>query len=110
MRKFFRLYGQLLLFPLLFIPYHLLNSAVIVKWLGCGCPQIDEFGNLVPNSFNANDFTRLFWTGIALIVLLLSFFAMKYLHKRYWKVLYILSILFISLFFIYFFSIFMQWN
>lgn len=109
MKKFFKLYGQILLFPLLFIPYSYLNSAVIVKWLGCGCPQIDEYGNVIISSFNANDFTRLFWAVIALIVLIISLFAMKHIHKGHLKALYILSILCICFFFIYFFSLFMQW-
>lgn len=41
---------------LLFAPYSFVNQLFLVEWLGCGC---------VP-SFNANDFTALFWgvTGI----------------------------------------------
>lgn len=35
------------------------NQQLLVKWLGCGCPVIDEFGNMVEDNFNANDFTAL---------------------------------------------------
>ena len=49
-----------LLFAVLIVPYSYLNQAVLVDWLGCGCPQVDEAGEMVEPVFNANDFTALF--------------------------------------------------
>lgn len=59
------LLSPLLTFFVLFLPYQWLNSSILVKRLGCGCPQVDAAGNVI-NSFNANDFTACFWLLIAL--------------------------------------------
>ena len=81
MKKIFRRYWAVLIFPALYIPYYLLNQYVIVKWLGCGCPQIDENGNTITNNFNANDFTSIFWSLIALAVIVISIINMKDIKK-----------------------------
>ena len=54
----------LLLFAVLLIPYSWLNSAVIVDIFGCGCPQVNEAGEIVHPTFNANDFTLLFASAL----------------------------------------------
>ncbi len=55
------LFLPFLLFVAFPIPYARLNKAFIVKWLGCGCPKIDESGNMIDSYFSANSFTALFW-------------------------------------------------
>lgn len=60
------------LFLLLLYPYSLVNQSVIVDWLGCGCPKVNEAGEMVHDYFNANDFTAVFWAFIALCVTALS--------------------------------------
>lgn len=102
----------LLLFALLVVPYSWFNQAFLVDWLGCGCPQIDEFGNLYEPAFNANDFTACFWFAIALIATVLTVF----LSKRIFPTILLLRILYIgttaalSLFIAYQFSRYMMWN
>ena len=64
-KKIAVLLTPILLFAILLIPYSLVNQYFIVDWLGCGCPVIDEAGNMVENNFNANDFTALFWLFIS---------------------------------------------
>ena len=51
-KKIAVLVAPLLLFVVLLVPYSLANQQFIVEWLGCGCPVIDEFGNMVENNFN----------------------------------------------------------
>jgi hypothetical protein len=98
MKKYFKLFWQLLIFPVLYIPYLILNGAVIVKWLGCGCPRIAEDGSIIQNRFNANSFTLLFWTFIAVVVLGISVYSMRKIQKWYFKLLYLLFMLMISCF------------
>ena len=64
-RDVVKLIDPLLLFFVLYIPYGLLNSAVLVDWLGCGCPKVDASGEMIHDYFSANDFTRIFWFFIA---------------------------------------------
>jgi len=107
--KILKTYWQLLIMPLLFVPYSYLNSNVIVKWLGCGCPKPDEFGNII-DSFNANDFTSAFWNVTALIVIIISLFNMRYLSNRLSKLVYMLLISAGSIFLAMKFYYLMQWN
>ncbi len=104
--------SPLLLFVILFIPYNLINQKFIVKWLGCGCPIVDEAGNIIENNFNANDFTALFWLGISILATIISFvLSKKILKEKTWsKVLYVTGILLISLFITYIFIQIMMWN
>ena len=108
--KLFKLYWQVLLFPVLYIPYSFINHKVIVKWLGCGCPSIDENGNAVFSKFNANDFTFLFWSLIALAVIIISAFNMRKIGKLNYKMLYSLSFIAICIFLVLTFCASMQWN
>ena len=66
----------LMLFVLV-VPYNYANQEFIVEWLGCGCPQLDESGNMIKNNFNANDFSRVFWAVIAVVATVISFFVSK---------------------------------
>ncbi len=106
------LLAPLLLFFVLFFPYIWLNNNVLVDWLGCGCPKMDESGNLLPNQFNANDFTRLFWLFIALCTTALSAFLSKSIpRKRWWlRIVYIVGMLAVSLLIGYHFSQLLMWN
>lgn len=79
------LLSPILLFPVLRTPYLWLNSNVIVDWLGCGCPQIDENGNIYEPIFNANDFTACFWLLITVTASILSIFvSRKFIKDRPW--------------------------
>ena len=102
----------LLLFAILFIPYSLANQHFSVDWLGCGCPVIDEAGNMVENNFNANDFTALFWLVISVCVVAISVFLSKRIQKEkmWFRVLYIVGMLLISLVITYQFCQMMMWN
>ncbi len=89
----------ILLFFVLVIPYNLANQEFIVDWLGCGCPQIDESGNLIANNFNANDFTCLFWAAVSVSATVLAYFLSKRMlgEKRWIRVVYIISVFAVSL-------------
>lgn len=85
----------LLSFFVLVIPYQYLNSAFIVEWLGCGCPILDEFGNMEENNFNANDFTRIFWSAVTVLATVASVFLSKLIlkEKKWLRVVYVISVL-----------------
>lgn len=110
MKKIVKTYWQLAIFPILYIPYNILNTEILVKWLGCGCPKIDEHGNMITNAFNANSFTLIFWNVIAVIVVVISLFNMRHLSKWYYKIIYILVIAAGSFFTAMKFYYSMQWN
>ena len=88
-----------LLIFVLVVPYKYANQELIVDWLGCGCPQIDESGNLIENNFNANDFTRLFWSVITIIATVISVFLSKRIPKEmlWLRILYIAAVIAVSL-------------
>ena len=110
-KKITILITPLLLFAGLLIPYSLINSHFIVDWLGCGCPIVDEVGNIVENKFCANDFTALFWLFIAVCATVLSAFLSKKAFKKVWiRIFYIIAILLVSLFTAYRFYNMMMWN
>jgi len=50
---------------------------------------MDPNGKLVYSSFNANDFTLLFWIAMAVIAVGIAIFNLRYIEKRYDEVLYI---------------------
>ena len=102
----------LLLFAILLVPYSVVNQHFIVDWLGCGCPVIDEAGNMVENNFNANDFTALFWLFISICVTAISVFLSKRIQKEkmWFRVLYILGMFLVSLLITYQFCQMMMWN
>lgn len=85
----------LLSFFVLVIPYQYLNSAFIVEWLGCGCPIVDEFGNMIENDFDANDFTRIFWSAITVLATVASVFLSKLIpkEKKWLRIVYVISVL-----------------
>lgn len=83
------LFVPLLMFPVLFVPYDWVNQAYIVKQFGCGCQP----------SFNANDFTALFWLFISLGVTAISVFLSKKMPKeQIWlRIIYVAGMLVVSL-------------
>ena len=93
------LLSPILLFAVLLVPYSLINQHFIVDWLGCGCPVIDEAGNIVENNFHANDFTALFWLFISVCVTGISVLLSKRIPKEtMWpRILYVAGMLLISL-------------
>ncbi len=97
----FSLFWPLLLFPVLYLPYSLLNTLVIVKWLGCGCSE---------NAFNANAFTLLFWGCIAAAVFALSLFRARRMETRWTRLSYLLFMLTASLILVILWYLSMQWR
>ena len=106
------LIAPLLLFAILLIPYSWVNQQFIVEWFGCGCPVIDEFGNMVENNFNANDFTAIFWSFISICVTVISVFLSKRIPKEKMglRVLYIIGMFLASLLITHQFCQIMMWN
>lgn len=101
---------QLLLFPLVYLPYHWFNTRFLVKWFGCGCPVLDETGQLVANRFNANTVTSLFWLGITGAVIGISLYQARKFATWYGKTLYLLGMIGISLSLALVACWSMQWN
>ena len=109
--KALRLLSPILIFPLLFLPYSLLNSAVIVEIFGCGCPTLSTDGVAVYSRFNANDFTACFWFAAAVGAVLLAFFqSKKVMAARIpLRVLYLTGVAVMSLAFVFAFNRLMMW-
>ena len=110
-KKIVILLTPILLFAVLFVPYSLANQHFIVDWLGCGCPVIDEAGNVVENNFNANDFTALFWLYVSACVTAITALLAKRIPKeKVWlRVLYIVGMLVLSILITYQFCQMMMW-
>lgn len=106
------LISPLLLFVVLPKPYLYVNSVFIVKWLGCGCPSVDEMGNVIEHSFNANSFTAIFWTVVSLVAAVIAAILSKRLiaKRKPLRVLYVFGILAVSLLISYRLYISMMWN
>ena len=73
--KFLKTYIWLLIIPLAYLPYRILNAKVLVEKYGCGCPRVTtgENGELIEiqNSFNANTITANVGGILALVSLAL---------------------------------------
>ena len=90
-------YGWHFLIPiLLYFPYLYLNGSLIVNLFGCGCPKIDENGNMLANQFNANDFTVLFWSITALTTIVISVLISRKIYDKKKKIVYIIGSVLIS--------------
>ena len=111
-KKIVILLTPILLFAVLFVPYSLANQHFIVDWLGCGCPTMDEYGNMIYSDFNANDFTALFWLFVSACVTVISVFLSRKIPKeKMWlRVLYIVGMFAVSLLITYQFCQIMLWN
>jgi hypothetical protein len=111
-KKIAVLLSPILLFVVLFVPYDLINQNFIVDWLGCGCPTVDEYGNMIYSNFNANDFTALFWLFISACVIAISVFLSRRIPKQKmsFRVLYIVCMLAVSLLISYQFCQMMMWK
>lgn len=111
-KKLFLCVAPLLLFPALFIPYAWLNGAVIVDWLGCGCPKITASGEMIDDYFSANDFTRIFWLVVAVGVTVLSWILSKniFKEKRWVRIFYTIAIFVVSVFLAVQFSRYLLWS
>ena len=104
--------APILVFFVLLVPYSWVNQEFIVDWFGCGCPKLDEAGNLITPDFNANDFTALFWSFISLCTTLVSVFLSKRIPKQVvlLRIVYIVGMLVISLLISYQFCQMMMWK
>lgn len=109
-KKALKLISPLLIFFVLFVPYSIVNREFVVEWFGCGCPKVDELGNIIHPDFNANDFTALFWLFVSACVTAIAAFLAKGLKKAPLKVLYITSVFLISLLISYCFMQALMWN
>jgi hypothetical protein len=106
------LLAPILLFFVLFFPYIWLDKTFLVDIFGCGCPKLDEAGNPLPNQFNTNDFTRLFWLFISVCVTAISAFLSKRIPKERWwlRIVYITGMIALSLLIASHFSRLLMWN
>lgn len=105
--------SPLLLFAVLAPLYGWLNGELIVDIFGCGCPQINEQGEIIHPSFNANDFTAIFWCVITLCVTAISIFiAIKKIprQKMWLRAVYVAGIVAVSLLISYCLYQAMMWN
>lgn len=104
--------SPLLLFPVLIVPYSWVNQAFLVDWLGCGCPQIDEAGNVYEPVFNANDFTACFWLAVSVATGVIAFFLSRRLfpQRKAARIAYIAATAAISLLIAYQLYRHMMWN
>ncbi len=111
-KKIAVLVAPLLLFAVLLVPYSWANQQLIVEWFGCGCPVVDEAGNMVENNFNANDFTALFWLFISICATVISVLLSKRIPKEkiWFRVLYIVGMFLVSLLIAYQFCQMMMWK
>lgn len=112
LKKLLLLVSPLLAFAVLLVPYSWANQAFIVDWLGCGCPKMDEFGNMITPDFNANDFTAVFWGLISLCVTVAAVLLSRKIPKGKWwlRILYVVGMLVVSLLISYQFVQMMMWN
>ena len=112
LKSFMKLILPIICFPIFAVPYQFLNSNMLVKWLGCGCPKVDASGEMIHDYFSANDFTAIFWTVIAIGVTILSVFLSKeiFKEKKWARILYILGMFMVSLFVAYMMIQSMMWN
>lgn len=78
-KKLLKTYIWLLLIPLAYIPYRILNEQVLVKKYGCGCPRVSESGEIIKNSFNANTITG--YTALILALLSLALIIFFYIRS-----------------------------
>ena len=102
MKKIIKAFSPLLLYLVLFFPYSILNSKVLVNVFGCGCPTVDKTGKVIVNSFNANDFSSRFWSVIIIISTVLSVFLSKNLPKIWMKIIIPILVAIVS--------VFLSWN
>ena len=110
-KKALALIAPLSPFAILLIPYQWVNQRFFVEWLGCGCPQLDEWGNMVENNFNANDFTLIFWLFVSLCATVMAMFvSKKYCYRIWFRVLYIVGIFLSSVVITYALYQMMMWN
>ena len=111
-KKLLLLASPILSFPILLVPYSLVNKHFIVEWFGCSCPKVDELGNIITPDFNANDFTALFWLVISLCTAgLCAFLSVKVMKgKVVFRVLYVALMLALSLAVSYLFYNMMMWK
>ena len=100
----------LLLFAILVVPYSYLNSEYLVDIFGCGCPKIDEYGNMIENTFNANDVTAIFWFSVTVVVTVISGFLSVRLPKLWMRIVYTAMMFVISLAIAYSLIQSMMWN
>ena len=87
---------HLFILIIVYFPYLALNEGLLVDIFGCGCPKIDENGNMLANQFNANDFSKLFWTFNALILIAISIFISLKIHDKKRKVAYLIGAIIMS--------------
>ncbi|MBU5315222.1 hypothetical protein KQI30_02885 [Clostridium bornimense] len=92
MRKVVKLFWQLAILPILYIPYRILNETVLINILGCSCSTDDICRGVI----DANDFTKLFFSIVVIVIIVISVYKVKSISKISSKVIYIMCITCIS--------------
>ena len=82
---------------IVYYPYIILHRELLGDIFGCGCPNIDENGNMLENQFNANDFSKIFWSFIALLLVSISIFISLKIHDKKRKAAYLIGVIIVSL-------------
>ena len=90
MREKFKYFWHYLLPIPLYSLYYFINVTFLVDIFGCSCPKFDEDMNLLPNQFNTNDFTRLFWLFVALALAIISIIISRRIEGRRKKFIYLI--------------------
>lgn len=107
MKSIVKTYYVLLFYPVLYFPYKVLNTYVIIKWLGCPCDY---------PRFNANHVTTIFWALVGLITLFLfikNYLSTYRLNTRKNIIIFIVSFIFLIFYSFYLSKIFtssMYWD
>ena len=94
MRKVVKLFWQLAILTILYIPYRILNETVLINILGCSC-STDDIGRGV---IDANDFTKLFFSIVVIVIIVISVYKVESISKISFKVIYMISIVCICIF------------
>lgn len=108
MKKVVKLFWQLTILPILYVPYRILNETVLINILGCGCPT--DSVDVAREIIDANDFTKLFFTFVSIAIIVISVYKVKNISKVSFKVIYMVSIVCICIFVANIFCQSMMWK
>ena len=86
---------------ILYFPYRILSDkGILVDVFGCGCLKYREPPddvNMLGNQINANAVNFYFWTGLALIVIIISILNSLKIHNKKKKIVYLIFSVIISI-------------
>lgn len=96
MRKI-KWFWQFLIPIVLYFPYLFLFDILFINWFGCSCPKFDTNGDMLANQFNVNDFSRIFWSVVSIIVTVVSIIKSFKIVDNRKRIVYILISILISI-------------